>query len=148
MKGKSFLDTNIFIYAIDTSPKEKRKREIAKELVREHIINESGVISIQVLQEFYQVSTQKIKRPLSTEEALEFMQYISIFQTVRPDYYMIVSAVHLHKNKKLSFWDAMILQSAITASCSQVLSEDLQDGFRINQTVLKNPFKKQTKSDS
>ena len=55
MNGKAFLDTDIFIYAIDTSPQEKRKRELASELVKEHIRNETGVISIQVLQEFYQV---------------------------------------------------------------------------------------------
>jgi predicted nucleic acid-binding protein len=141
MNDKTFLDTNIFIYAIDTSPREKMKRELARELVKEHMIHETGVISIQVLQEFYQVSTQKIKRPLSTEEALEFLQYISILQTVRPDYHMIVSAVHLHKRLKVSFWDSMILQSALTGGCSCVLSEDLQDGLRINEMVLTNPFK-------
>ena len=54
---------------------------------------------------------------------------------------MVVSAVHLHKTKNVSFWDAMILQSAITAGCSIVLSEDLQDGFRINEMVVENPFK-------
>jgi predicted nucleic acid-binding protein len=85
MSDKAFLDTNIFIYAIDTSPQEKRKREVARELVKEHIINENGVISVQVLQECYQISTQKIIRPLSTEKALEFLHYISILETVRPD---------------------------------------------------------------
>jgi predicted nucleic acid-binding protein len=142
MSAKTFLDTNIFIYAIDSSPQEKRKREIARDLIKEHIINESGVISIQVLQEFYQVSTQKIKQPLSTEEALEFLHYISILETIHPDYKMVVSAVHLHKSEKVSFWDAMILQSALTAGCSYFLSEELQDGFRINEMVLSNPFNK------
>ncbi|MBN1849191.1 MAG: PIN domain-containing protein [Deltaproteobacteria bacterium] len=142
MNDKAFLDTNLLIYAIDTSPQEKRKREVARESVKEHIINENGVISIQVLKEFYQLSTKKTQRPLSTEEALEFLHYISILETVLPDYHMVVSAVHLHKDKKVSFWDAMILQSALAADCSRVLSEDLQDGFRINNMVLLNPFKK------
>ena len=140
MNDRTFLDTNIFVYAIDTSSKEKKKREHARNLVKHHIINESGVISIQVLQEFFQVSTHKIKKPLSVEEALEFLQYISILQIVRPDYNMVTAAIHLHKNDSVSFWDAMILQSAKSAACNFVLSEDLQDGFRLDEMVIKNPF--------
>lgn len=138
MNDRAFLDTNIFIYAIDTSPKEKKKRECARGLVKHHIINESGVISIQVLQEFFQVSTHKIKKPLSTEEALEFLQYISVLQIVRPDYNMVTGAIHLYKNNSVSFWDAMILQCAKTAGCEFVLSEDLQDGFRLDEMIIKN----------
>jgi len=140
MNDRTFLDTNIFIYAIDTSPKEQKKRECARDLIKHHIVNESGVISIQVLQEFFQVSTHKIKKPLSTEEALEFLQYISILQIVRPDYNMVIAAIHLHKNNSVSFWDAMILQSAKAAGCATVLSEDLQDGFSLDEMIIKNPF--------
>ena len=141
MNDRTFLDTNIFVYAIDTSSKEKKKREHARNLVKHHIINESGVISIQVLQEFFQVSTHKIKKPLSVEEALEFLQYISILQIVRPDYNMVTAAIHLHKNNSVSFWDAMILQSAKSAACNFVLSEDLQDCVRLDKMSMKNPFK-------
>lgn len=140
MRGKIFLDTNIFVYSIDTTPGENLKREVAQELVKEHIRNETGVISIQVLQEFYQVSTKKIKKPLSTEQALEYMNYISILETVHPDFDLIVTAVRLHQKYNLSFWDALILQASKTARCSQVLSEDLQDGFRIDDLTVKNPF--------
>ena len=140
MNDRTFLDTNIFIYAIDTSAKKKRKRERARDLIKHHIINESGVISIQVLQEFFQVSTHKIKKPLSIKEALEFLQYISILRTVRPDYNMVTAAIHLHKNNSVSFWDAMILQSARASCCKFVMSEDLQDGFRIDEMLIKNPF--------
>ena len=141
MSAKSFLDTNILIYAIDTSAKEKKKREHARDLIRHHIINDSGVISIQVLQEFFQVSTHKIKKPLSKEEALEFLEYISVLQIVQPDYNMVTAAILLHKDNSISFWDAMILQSAKTEGCSFVLTEDLQDGFRIEEMIIKNPFK-------
>ncbi|MBW1802824.1 MAG: PIN domain-containing protein [Deltaproteobacteria bacterium] len=131
MSDKIFLDTNIFIYAIDASPQEKKKREIARKIVKEHIRNVSGVISIQVLQEFYQTSTQKISVPLSTEEALEFLHYISILETVHPDFNMLVTSIRLHQKHHLSFWDSLILQAAITSGCTQLLSEDLQDGFQI-----------------
>ncbi|MBN1907587.1 MAG: PIN domain-containing protein [Deltaproteobacteria bacterium] len=143
MNDRAFLDTNIFIYAIDTSPKEKKRRECARELIKQHIIYETGIISIQVLQEFFQVSTHKIKIPLSIEEALEFLQYISVLQVVRPDFNMITAAIRLHKNYSVSFWDAMILQSAKSAGCKFVLSEDLQDGLRLDGMVIKNPLKTQ-----
>lgn len=141
MNDRTFLDTNIFIYAIDTSSQEKKKRERARELVKHHIINESGVISIQVLQEFFQVSTRKIKKPLSIEEALEFLQYISILQIVRPDYNMIRAAIHIHKSNRVSFWDAMILQSAKAAGCTLVMTEDLHDGLILDEMIIINPFK-------
>ena len=75
MKDKAFLDTNIFVYSVDSSPGQRKKREIARELVRQHLQEASGVISIQVLQEFYQVSTHKIQTPLRTETALESVSY-------------------------------------------------------------------------
>ena len=65
--------------------------------------------SIQVLQEFYQVSTQKIQIPLSTEDALEYPHYIAVLETVHPDFNMLVTAVYLHRRLKLSFWGAIIV---------------------------------------
>ena len=140
MKDKIFLDTNIFVYSIDSSPREKTKSLIARELVLDNIKNESGVISIQVLQEFYQVATQKIGIPLPSDQALEYLNYISILETVLPEFHMIVSAIRLHQKYTLSFWDALILQAASTAGCSKVLSEDLQDGFQVNELIVENPF--------
>lgn len=140
MKDKIFLDTNIFIYSIDASPDQKNKRDIARQIVREQIRKDSGVVSIQVLQEFYQVSTHKIQVPLSTEEALEYLHYITILATVTADFDMVVAAIRLHQKYSLSFWDALILQAAKTAGCSLVLSEDLQDGFRLDDLTVKNPF--------
>jgi predicted nucleic acid-binding protein len=78
---------------------------------------------------------------LSIEEALEFLQYISVLQIVRPDFNMVTAAIRLHKNYSVSFWDAMILQSTKTAGCAFVLSEDLQDGFRLDEMTIQNPFK-------
>jgi len=141
MKDKVFLDTNIFIYSIDSSPGEAKKSEVAQQLVKDYIQNEMGVISIQVLQEFYQVTTSKIQTPLSTERALEYLNYISIMETVHPDFNMIVSAIHIHKAHSVSFWDALIIQAAKTADCQLLLSEDLQDGFCLENLTIKNPFK-------
>ncbi len=140
MQDKVFLDTNIFIYSIDASPGQNKKRDVARRIIREHIENESGVISVQVMQEFYHVATHKIAIPLLAEEALEYLHYMAILETVQPDFHMVVAAIRIHQKHSLSFWDALILQAAKTAGCSQLLSEDLQDGFRLDTIVVKNPF--------
>ncbi len=139
-KDKFFLDTNIFVYSIDRSPGLSQRRETARRLVREHIENKSGVISIQVLQEFYQASTLKIKTPISSRDALEFINYISVMDIVVADLDLVLAAIHLHRKHHLSFWDALILQSANSMGCSQLLSEDFQHGFRLDSLVVKNPF--------
>ena len=139
-KDKVFLDTNIFIYSIDSSPQSNRKRDTARELVKEHVENGSGVISIQVLQEFYQVATRKIEKPILTEDALQFMHYMSAMDVVIADFDMMVASIHLHRKYSLSFWDALILQATKSAGCSQVLSEDLHDAFGLDGMLVKNPF--------
>jgi len=141
MSDKCFLDTNILIYAIDASPGESPKRDLARETLKRHIRDENGVISIQVLQEFYQTATHKIQVPLSPQEAIEFMHHVSILETVQPDFHLVLAAIHLHRQYVLSFWDALILQSAMMAGCSQLLTEDIQDGFCLEGLIIKNPFK-------
>jgi len=140
MKDKVFLDTNILIYAVDTSPAYRKNQEIARKLIATHIQNETGVISIQVLQEFFVVSTGKIKVPLSSEEALEYIQYLSILEIIQPNLDMVITAVHLHQKHLLSFWDAMVIQTARAADCTLLLSEDLNSGFRLGSLTVQNPF--------
>ncbi len=140
MSDKVFLDTNIFIYSIDASPDQAAKRDVARRIVRDHIRNDSAVLSVQVLQEFFNVATRKIEVPLSIEEALEYLHYIAILETVQPDFHLVVSAIHLHQRHAFSFWDALIVQSAKTAGCAQLLSEDLQHGFALDNLMVKNPF--------
>jgi predicted nucleic acid-binding protein len=140
MKDKVFLDTNVFIYSVDSSPALKAKADIARQIVKQHIRRGTGVISIQVLQEFYQVSTQKIQVPLSTAEALEYLHHMAVLETVHPDFNMLVTAVYLHQRLKLSFWDALIVQAAAAANCTILLTEDLQDGLDVGNLIVRNPF--------
>lgn len=140
MTDRVFLDTNVFIYSIDSSEELKRKREIARRLVKMHIRKGTGVISVQVLQEFFQVATRKIETPISPEEALEYMHYMATLRIVVSDFDMVVAAVRLQEKHRFSFWDALILQAAKISGCSQVLSEDLQDGFQLDSMTVKNPF--------
>ena len=105
-----------------------------------HVQNETGMISIQVRQEFSHVSTQKIQVPLSTEEALEFLHYIAVLDTVHPELEMIVAGIRIPEKHRISFWDALIIQAALTVGCTRLLSEDLQHGFEIDQLTIENPF--------
>ncbi len=140
MNDKVFLDTNILIYAVDTTPAYRKKQEIARKLIATHVQNETGVISIQVLQEFFVVSTGKIKVPLSSEEALEYLQYLSILEVVQPNLDMVIAAIHLHHKHLLSFWDALIVASASRAGADRILSEDLNHGQVIEGILIENPF--------
>ncbi len=140
MSDKSFLDTNVLVYAIDSSPDETRKSSLARSLIQHHISEGTGVISIQVIQEFYVTATRKITEPLSSDQALEFLNYLSILELVRPDYEMVASAIYVHRKYQLSFWDAMIIQAAVSSRCKEILSEDLKDGLEIRGMKLVNPF--------
>ncbi len=140
MSDKAFLDTNVLVYAIDSSPEELRKSNLAKTLIHQHIANQTGVISIQVVQEFFVIATRKIVKPLSTDQALEYLNYLSILEIVRPDYEMVAPAIHVQRKYQLSFWDAMIIQAAVSAGCGQLFSKDLQDGLEINGAKVINPF--------
>ncbi len=87
-----------------------------------------------------QIAARKFERPIPTEDALRFMQFMSAMDVVVADLDMVIAAVHLHRKYSLSFWDALILQAAKSAGCSTVLSEDLQNAFRLDGLVVKNPF--------
>lgn len=93
-----------------------------------------------MLQEFFQVATRKIETPISIDDALEYMQYMANLQIVAPDLDMVVSAARLHHKHSRSFWDSLIVQAAKTADCANILSEDLQDGFRLDSLTIRNPF--------
>ena len=142
MTDRVFLDTNILVYAIDCAPTNVPKRDRARRLIHEHMDAETGVISIQVLQEFYVASTRRIRVPLSPDEALEFIHYVSVLDTLTPTLEIVTAAIGLHQKHGFSFWDAMIIQSAVVANCNILYSEDLQHGFQLASLSIQNPFLK------
>jgi predicted nucleic acid-binding protein len=75
MTGKTFLDTNVLIYSVDESPAEKAKHALAVELLSGQA--DDLVVSTQVLQEFYAVSTRKLRRPLSEQRAAQAVRGIA-----------------------------------------------------------------------
>jgi predicted nucleic acid-binding protein len=135
-----FVDSNILVYAYDTEQGEKHEK--AKALLLSLWKLGLGCVSIQVLQEFYVNLTRKSEFPLAPEKATNMIRDFSDWIIYRPGVNDIVSAVELHLRYRISFWDAMILQSARECNCTILWSEDLSSGQNYGGGVkVLNPFK-------
>lgn len=136
MNGKIFLDTNILIYSIDA--KDSMKQSIAKSIVQE-LSNKKGVISTQVLQEFYNVVTKKMNCP--KDKAKKLLQNLSEFFEVHKNSVRdILRAVDISIKTQFSFWDSLIISAAISSDCDWLYSEDLNDGQNVDGITIKNPL--------
>ena len=137
MSDKTFVDTNILIYAHDLDA--KAKHEIAKEVLRALWSSRTGVLSMQVLQEFYVNATRKISSPLSRKAARCVVNSYATWcvDTVAEDIFM---AFQIGDEARIRFWDALILASARKAGAVRILSEDLNAGQRIVGIGIENPF--------
>jgi predicted nucleic acid-binding protein len=133
-----FVDTNVLIYAHDESAGDKHTR--AKALLQELWADRTGCVSIQVLQEFYVNVTQKVAIPLTAEAAAQIIADLSVWQVHQPNVDDVLDAIRLQARHRLSFWDAMIVTSAVALECQIVWSEDLNPGQRFATVTVTNPF--------
>ena len=133
-----FLDTNVLIYAHDRSAGNKHLR--AKELVQDLWKSGEGCLSIQVLQEFYVNVTRKVAKPMAPETAAQIIADLSAWQVHRPGVEDVLDAIRLQARYQLSFWDAMIVASALQLGCPTIWSEDLNPGQIYDQTQALSPF--------
>lgn len=141
MRGdKVFLDTNIIVYAYDISDKEKHEKSV--EILETIWRSGTGVISTQVLQEFFVSVTKKISKPLDVAIAKEVINDLSKWDVVVNNVQIILDAIDINQEYKYSFWDSMIIASAIGSGAKTLLSEDLSGGQIIKGVAIKNPFKK------
>ncbi len=136
--GRTFVDTNVLLYAHDAS--ETDKQPIARALLEELWADRAGVVSTQVLQEFYVVATRKFKPPMSRSEARELVALYATWPVVQVDVGLIIDATTLEERAQLSFWDALIVEAARRAGATRLVSEDLQDGRRIAGVAIEDPF--------
>jgi predicted nucleic acid-binding protein len=137
MIARSFFDTNVLVYADDESAPVKQRR--ARDLVAEHRRGGTGVVSLQVLQEYFVTVTRKLK--VDPRTARRKVELLSEFDVAAPQVADILAAIDLHRLHRFSFWDALILRSAQQAGCSVLLSEDFQDGREIDGIEVVNPFR-------
>jgi predicted nucleic acid-binding protein len=131
-----FVDTNILIYAHDASA--GRKHEISLDLITRLTAEGSGVVSTQVLAEFFSVATRKLR--LTCREAREIILDFGSWQMHRPTHASLLEAADLQQRHQISWWDALIVNSAIELGCSTVWTEDLNDGQRFLTVTARNPF--------
>src|SRR5712691_3472972 len=122
MSARSFFDTNILVYADDKAAPAKQRR--ALELVAEHRRGGTGVVSLQVLQEYFVTVTRKLH--VDVRIARRKVELLAEFDVAAPEVADILAAIDLHRLHSFSFWDALILRSAKQAGCSVLFSEDMQ----------------------
>jgi len=139
MKGRIFLDTNVVVYLFDRDAEEKRRR--AREILdREGPLGRLA-ISTQVLQEFYVSVTRKLAKPLDPADAYEAVQDLMALPTIQIDPNLILASITRSRTDTISFWDSLIIQSALAAGSRTLYSEDMQDGRVIDGMTIENPFR-------
>ena len=136
---KVFVDTNIIVYAYDRDA--GKKYQIASKLVKDLWHSGLGVLSTQVLQEFFLTVTNKISSPLDIAKVRGIVKNLSKWNIVINDVNTILAAIEIHDDHKYSFWDSMIIASAVKGGATTLLSEDLSDNQAIEGLTISNPFK-------
>ena len=134
--ARSFLDTNVLVYADDADAGTKRGK--AQALVVSALATGAAVISTQVLQEYFSVSTRKLSVP--AEAAQKKVEILAALVAVTIDAEHVIESIKLHRIYNLSFWDALIVHAARRAGCDRLMTEDLQAGQRIQGIEIVDPF--------
>lgn len=136
MSARSFFDTNVLVYADDQASPAKQRRAI--ELVAEHRRSGTGVVSMQVLQEYFVTVTRKLN--VDARIARRKVELLSEFDVAAPGVNDILAAIDLHRLHDINFWDALIVRSAHQSGCSVLLSEDMQEQREVDGVRIINPF--------
>lgn len=137
MSDKTFVDTNILIYAHDVDA--KSKHDVAKRVLRELWDQRTGLLSMQVLQEFYVNVTRKIASPLPKDVARLVVSSYSIW-CVETTPAEIAAAFRIEAESRIGFWDALIVSSAAKSGATRILSEDLNAAQTTSGVLVENPF--------
>lgn len=136
MNGREFIDTNVLVYADDARDpcKQARARDLVRRLLRER----RGVLSLQVLQEYFAAATRKLG--LASADARRRVEVYSRFDVVTLRLPDLLAAIDLHRLHKLSVWDALVVRAALNGSCVTLHTEDMQSGYAIERVTISNPF--------
>ena len=136
MSQRAFFDTNVLVYADDLDAGDKRLR--ARALLHDALVANEGVLSTQVLQEFFVVATRKLG--IEASMARRKVELLSRMEVVAVRLDLILGAIDLHRLHGISFWDGLIVKCAAAAGCKRLLTEDLQHGQVIDGVRIENPF--------
>ena len=139
MNARFLLDTNLFVYSFDRNSPAKARR--ATELIRKAVTSRAGIISYQVIQEFFNVALKRFAQPMTVAEAEQYLT--TVFRpllAVHSSQALYGAALRLSGRYRLAWYDSLILAAALEGGCSVLYSEDLQHGLRIGELRVENPF--------
>jgi len=138
MNELTFVDTNILVYARDSDQGQKQKTAARRlsELWQER----TGRTSVQVLSEYYVTLTRKLRPGLKAEDAWDDVQALMAWGPQPLDGEMLERASEIERRYRTSWWDATIVAAAHAQSCTDLLTEDFQDGMAFGQVTVRNPF--------
>jgi len=140
MKGKVFIDTNIFIYFFSTKDLEKKK--ISSNIIKASFKSDRFYVSYQVIQEFSNVMLTKGQPPMKEKDILSLIDKIlDPICSFYPNINFYKNALKLREKNKLSYYDSLIALAALDLDCDYLFSEDFNDGAKINKLKIINPFK-------
>jgi predicted nucleic acid-binding protein len=134
-----FVDTNVLLYAFDTT--ESDKHRTARSLLERLWQTRTGCLSVQVMQEFFVNATRKLRTPLNPGEARAVLEDYSLWIVQAPTPAEIIKATHFMETTNISFWDAMMVTSALELDCRVLWTEDLQHGQRFDRLEVRDPFR-------
>lgn len=136
MTAECLIDTNVLVYAVDTSEENASKKQAAIRLIESLDFG----LSAQVLQEFYVTVTRKLQKTLSPKNALAFLDQFQAFPTVPTDFGLVTEGIRNSVKFQMSYWDGAILAAADRLNASTLYSEDLNHGQRCGHVTIINPF--------
>lgn len=139
MSDRFFLDTNIFVYSFDKSTPKKARR--ALKLIRRALEKRRGIVSYQVVQEFFNVALRRFDEPMSSTDAEQYL--LTTFRPlleVQSSHGLYSRALQLTSRYPIPWYEALIVASAIEGRCGVLYSEDFQHGQRFNGLLIENPF--------
>jgi predicted nucleic acid-binding protein len=138
MNDRIFVDTNILVYAHDKTG--GKKAGLAVDVLKALWETERGILSTQVLQEFYANATRKLTRPLQLAVAREVVRTYRVWVNRLTSPETVLRATEIGEAFQISFWDAMIVAAAEESGAGTLLSEDLNDGQHVAGVRIVNPF--------
>jgi predicted nucleic acid-binding protein len=138
MSARTFVDTNVFVYWLDSS--EAGKRNVADAWLRTLWREQSGRTSMQVLNELYVTLTRKLKHRIATEDAWDTVQTLVTWEPQTTNRELLMRAREIEMRFRIGWWDSLIVAAAQLQECHVLLSEDLQHGMRFGNTIVQNPF--------
>ncbi len=133
-----FVDTDVLLYAVSTDPTEQHKAQTARML----LAGRDLALSTQVLQEFYVQATRATRADaLDARQAAGLVRSFTRFAVQETTVDLVLTAVAVQQRHQLSYWDAAVVAAAQSLGCSELLSEDLNDGQDLGGVIVRNPFR-------